>query len=234
MKVEKNNQSGYEFLSIAAHQLRGPISSIRGYASMILDGDYGLVSDEQFQAIKLIFEAADSLNKTVNDFMDTSKMEQGQMRFYLKDFDLNDLVNNVAKELKSTIRPETKFDVHTPATPTMIHADKAKIKHVISNLIDNANKYTESGFIKLSVEKHGAHLARILIKDSGIGISPKIIPTLFEKFTRAENATKVNSTGTGLGLYVVKKMIESHHGKVWVESAGEGKGSQFYIELPCL
>ena len=226
-------KEGYEFVSVAAHQLRGPIGSIRGYASMILDGDYGLVPDEIFEVINLIFKSADSLNKTVNDFLDTSKMEQGQMRYYLKDFDLVEMLEQVGKEIYSTINDDIELIFDLPNSPTMIHGDKTKLKHVLSNLIDNANKYTEKGKIEVKLIRLGGQ-ALISIKDNGIGIPKDSIEKLFQKFHRAPNATKVNSSGTGLGLYVVKKIIETHKGRVWVESEGEGRGSTFYIELPLL
>jgi two-component system cell cycle sensor histidine kinase PleC len=149
----KEEKEGYEFVSIAAHQLRGPIGSIRGYASMILDGDYGLIPDNLFEAVNLIFKAADSLNKTVNDFLDTSKMEQGQMRYYLKDLDLVELVQNTLKEIGGAMKEGVELDVHLTKSPIMVHADKQKLKHVIINLLDNAIKYTCKGKIELRLER---------------------------------------------------------------------------------
>lgn len=230
----KEIKNGYEFVSLATHQIRGPLGSIRGYVSMILDGDYGPVPLELIEPLNLILKSADSLGKTVNDFLDTSKMEQGQMRYYLKDFDLTELVQQVVKEMYLTIGENVELKVDLPKQPILIHGDKTKIRHVLLNLIDNANKYTEKGYIEISLNKKSDNKAVFAVKDSGIGVSKEIIPTLFQKFSRAPEASKVNSTGTGLGLYVVRKMVEAHHGRVWVESAGEGKGTQFYVELPSL
>jgi signal transduction histidine kinase len=142
-------------------------------------------------------------------------------------------VQNTLKEIGGAMKEGVEFDIHLPKSSIMVHADKQKLKHVIINLLDNAIKYTGKGKIELRLEKK-SEKARLMIKDSGIGISAEAIGSLFNKFVRAANATKVNSVGTGLGLYVVKKIIESHHGKVWVESEGEGKGSEFYVELPTL
>ena len=231
MKI-KESKDAYEFVSIAAHQMRGPLGSIKGYASMILDGDFGEVPKELIEPLTLIFKSADSLSKTVNDFMDTSKMEQGQMRYYLKDFDLCDLLKQTIVEIENTIKIEIKLKAVLPKNPIIVHADKAKIKHIILNLIDNANKYTERGEIVVVLERRGSNRCMLSVKDSGMGMSDKIIPTLFQKFVRAPEANKINNAGTGLGLYVVQKMVEAHNGKVWAESSGEGKGSQFYVELP--
>lgn len=230
----KENKDGYEFVSLAAHQMRGPLGSIKGYASMILDGDYGEVPAALLEPLQLIFTSTDSLNKTVNDFLDTSKMEQGQMRYYLKDFDLVELVQQTIKEIENTIRVDLELKVHLPRNPLMIHADKMKIKHVLINLIDNANKYTDKGWIEISLERKGTQKTILCVKDSGMGFSKETGEVLFQKFSRASDASKVNSTGTGLGLYVVQKMIEAHHGRVWAESKGEGKGSGFYVEIPSL
>lgn len=156
------------------------------------------------------------------------------MRYYLKDFDLVDLVEQTLKETATTLKAGLELKVTLPKNPVMIHGDKMKIKHVLTNLIDNSNKYTEKGYIEIGLERKGTHKVVFSVKDSGIGVSAEALPSLFQKFSRAANAAKVNSVGTGLGLYVVRKMIEAHHGRVWVESAGEGKGSEFYVELPSL
>ncbi|MFA7252687.1 MAG: HAMP domain-containing sensor histidine kinase [Candidatus Paceibacterota bacterium] len=230
-KTEKN-LDGYEFVSLAAHQMRGPVGSIKGYLSMIFDGDFGEIPPVLLEPLETIFRSTDSLSKTINDFLDTSKMEQGQMRYYLKDFDLVDLLKQTIAEVQTTVKKELKLEVHLPRNPIVVHGDKTKLKHVFMNLIDNANKYTESGFVKVTLERHGQHKVLFSVEDSGIGFSKEVLATLFQKFSRAPEANKVNSTGTGLGLYVARKMIEAHHGQIWAESEGEGKGSKFCVDLP--
>ena len=114
----------------------------------------------------------------------------------------------------------------------LVNADKGKIKEVISNLIDNATKYTKKGGISIKLEKVGAEKCRISVSDNGIGIPKEVMPKLFEKFSRAEDASKTNIMGTGLGLYVAKSIIEQHKGRIWAESEGEGKGSTFTVTIP--
>jgi signal transduction histidine kinase len=112
-----------------------------------------------------------------------------------------------------------------------VNADQGKIKQVLSNLIDNSVKYTPKGSVHVWITHSSPKKVLLSISDTGVGINPDVLPRLFEKFTRAPDASKTNIMGTGLGLYVAKKMIEAHHGRIWAESAGQGKGSSFFIEL---
>jgi len=109
--------------------------------------------------------------------------------------------------------------------------NEGKIKEIVSNFIDNAIKYTEKGSVKVYMAKKESML-RLSVKDSGVGISKDTLPRLFDRFVRARNANEVNVSGSGLGLYVAKQLVEGHKGKIWAESEGEGKGSTFYVELP--
>jgi signal transduction histidine kinase len=161
-----------------------------------------------------------------------SRIEQGQMKYYLKTFDMRDLVNEVANELKENIRRcglELKLNVTSEVC--LVHDDKTKLKQVLINLVDNANKYTKKGWIEIGLQKIDGNKALFSVKDSGVGIAPDTMPLLFKKFSRAQNAGKANILGTGLGLFVAKKMMEAQNGKIWAESEGDGKGSQFYVEL---
>ena len=117
-----------------------------------------------------------------------------------------------------------------------VWADLGKIGEVISNLVDNAIKYTKEGWVKIHLsriknEKEGRDYVRFQIADSGVGIEPATLPHLFEKFSRAEDASQTNIIGTGLGLYVARQIVEAHGGKIWAESSGQGHGSTFYVDL---
>ncbi len=114
----------------------------------------------------------------------------------------------------------------------MVHGDSQKLKQILVNFIDNSVKYTPKGFMTVSLSKNDStKKITFSVSDSGVGIAPTTLPRLFEKFTRAEDAQKTNIHGTGLGLYVARKMVEAHNGRVWAESPGEGKGSTFSLEL---
>ena len=117
-------------------------------------------------------------------------------------------------------------------TDWRITADRDKLKQVIANVIDNSMKYTPSGSVMASLSlDRAAHRFLFKVKDTGVGIAPEVLPRLFQKFSRAENGSKVNIRGTGLGLFVAKQMVEAHHGTIRAESEGEGKGSMFIVEL---
>jgi hypothetical protein len=220
-----------EFVSLATHQIRGPLGAIKGYVSLLMEGDYGNVPKEFIEPLDIIFKSTDSLSKTVNDFLDISRIEQGAMKYHLKDFDLRDLVLEVSKEMKHSIeRSGLELRVDITKSHCLVHDDKAKLKQVFINLIDNANKYTKTGWIEVSLNRSGDK-AVFGVKDSGVGIAKETLPLLFHKFSRAQDANKANILGTGLGLYIAKKLVDAQNGRIWAESDGVGKGSQFYVEL---
>lgn len=220
-----------EFVSFATHQIRGPLTSIKGYASLMIEGDYGAVPDNIKEPIHIIFQSSQAMATIVEDFLNVSRIEQGRMKYEWSVFDLRELVNQAVTEAKPAVeRKGLTISVSLGSAPLVVRADKGKIKQVIGNLLDNAVKYTPKGGITVTlVGEQGK--ARLSINDTGVGIRSETIPHLFQKFSRAEDASKVNILGTGLGLYVAKEMIKAHTGKVWVESPGEGKGSTFFVEL---
>jgi two-component system phosphate regulon sensor histidine kinase PhoR len=138
-------------------------------------------------------------------------------------FDL--LPNANKKGLQLLLEPK-------PENLPSVFVDRDKIKDVILNLIDNAIKYTETGSVKVHLAKKGKDHIEIIVKDTGMGIEPHEAEKLFEKFTRGDGMARINPNGAGLGLYIAKKMVEGHHGQVWVESAGAKQGSAFHVVLP--
>lgn len=231
-ELRKLTHKKNEFVSMATHQIRGPLGAIKGYISLIMEGDYGIVPKDFIEPLDIIFKSTDTLSKTVNDFLDISRIDQGGMKYYLKDFNLEDLVTESVKEMKNCIEKkglELKLDIS--GGPFPVHKDKAKLKHVINNLIDNSSKYTKTGSISVSLKKKAGNKVLFAVKDTGVGIKKETMPLLFQKFSRCTDANKANILGTGLGLYVAKKMTEAQNGTIWAESEGEGKGAQFYLEL---
>lgn len=220
-----------EFVSFATHQLKSPLAAMKGYASLVLDGDYGEVNKDVREAVSRIFESSKTLANVVEDYLNISRIELGSMKYYFSDQDAKELVEDVIAEIEPNIK-KAGIDFSFTSAPDdyMISADPDKIKQVFMNFIDNSVKYTPSGKIDVTLERKGS---KILLKivDTGIGMSKNTIDTLFAKFTRAYNANKTNIHGTGLGLYVARQIAEAHKAKVWAESEGEGKGSRFYVEL---
>lgn len=222
-----------EFVSLASHQIRGPLAAIKGYTSEIMEGDFGKVPDYLSSPIKTIFHSCESLVNVVEDFLNISRIEQGRMKYELSEFALGDIVDQVLEELKPTFAQKGLDMEKMVDSSVMVRADKGKIKQIINNIIDNAIKYTPKGSIAISLQKTGGN-ALVTVKDTGIGINPRTIPKLFQKFSRAEDAAKANIMGTGLGLYIASQMIKAQDGHIWVESEGDGKGSTFFIELKAI
>jgi len=220
-----------EFVSLASHQLRSPLTAIKGYTSMLLEGDYGEINKEAKETIERVMQSSNNLTLVVEDLLNVSKIESGGMKYEIIKFDFSDLVRDTVKDL--SITAEKRGLKLTSSIPDdqkyFVNGDKEKLRQILINLIDNSIKYTKEGSIVTSlVEKSGKII--LSIKDTGVGISKEAIKGLFQKFSRGDGA-KLNSSGSGLGLYLVKEIVEAHKGRVWIESEGIGKGSTFFVEL---
>lgn len=231
-ELEKLDKAKSDFISIASHQLRTPLSAIKGFSSMMLEGSYGLITDILRDKLEKIYESAERLIRLVNDLLDLSHMEGGKMEFHFGKVDLTAMVQSVTEELAPTaLKKKLVLDFVKPKKELFVRADEQKLRQVVMNLIDNAVKYTESGLVNVSLgEKDG--WAQFSVKDTGIGMEQKEIANLFQKFMRGSEASHYHTEGAGVGLYVAKKLIEEHKGDVWAESEGEGKGSTFFVKLP--
>ena len=226
-----------EFVSIASHQLRGPITSIRGYASMLVEGSYGKLPERAKEVLEKLVESSKFMALSIEDYLNVSRIEAGNMKYELSDFNLREIAEKVVDEMRPVAMKKGLVLVYRSDTngSNMVHADVGKTRQVIMNLIDNSIKYTPKGTITVVAhDDMKSKLMCITIQDTGIGMSKETIEGMFDKFVRAKNANSVNVTGTGLGLFVAKKMITQMNGRVWAESEGEGKGSTFHIELPLL
>jgi signal transduction histidine kinase len=220
-----------EFISFATHQIRSPLTAIKGYGSLILEGDYGEVSKTLREPVRIIYKSSENLIRIVGEFLDISRIEQGRMKYDLADFDVLDLVHDVTESLRPNVEEKgLTLKTHSEKEKDYtVNADLGKMRQIVGNVIDNAVKYTPKGSINVEVSRKGGKIL-ISIKDTGVGISKDDIPKLFSKFTRADN-TNVNINGTGLGLFVAREMLKKQDGRIWVESEGLGKGSLFSIEL---
>jgi len=220
-----------EFVSLASHQLRSPLTAVKGYTSMLLQGDYGEINPKAKETIERIMESSSNLTLVVEDLLNVTKIEQGGMKYVMEKFDFGELIRDTVKDLSITAEKKGLKLIYniTDDKKYFINGDKEKIRQVLFNIIDNGMKYTKEGQIEvnLRLEKDKVLLS---IKDTGVGISPDIIKTLFKKFSRGDRA-ELNTSGSGLGLYLVREIIDAHHGRVWVESEGLGKGSTFFVEL---
>jgi signal transduction histidine kinase len=252
-QLRKLDNAKTEFISIASHQLRTPITAIKGFASLLLEGSYGEVSEGVHGALEKIYSSSERLVSLIEDLLNVSRIESGRMQFEFK----KDSVERLIKELYDNfilVAKTKKFylDVKLPETPLPeIVMDYVKIRELVSNFMDNALKYTEKGGATIKAEIKGegvviddkgfviegekssfGKMIRITVSDTGIGIPREEIPYLFKKFSRGKDVSRLHVGGTGLGLFVGKAIAEAHHGQVWVESDGAGMGSRFIIEIP--
>ena len=236
VKLKELDQKKSEFMSLATHQLRAPLTAMRGYSSMILDGTFGKVNNPEVEdAIDKISRSTNDLVMIVEDYLNISRIEQGRMQYNFTTLNISDLLDRIIKEVHVTVeRAGLYLNFHNDGNEYKVNVDEGKVKQVLFNIIDNAIKYTPKGGIDIYVTKTEENKVRIMVKDTGVGIKPEVLPMLFNKFTRAPDASKTNILGTGLGLYVANEILKAHNGRAWAESDGAGKGSRFYVELGML
>lgn len=222
-----------EFISTASHQLRSPLSAVKGIISMMLDNTYGKVSAKLRDPLEKIYLSNERLINLIEDLLDVSRLESGRMDFNFAKISLNKLAKKSVENLSLQAKNKKLYLKFVPSKNSKIEvfADEEKVTEAIMNLIDNAVKYTRKGGITVEVKKVG-QAGRVYVRDTGIGLKASEISNLFQKFVRSGRGNKLSTVGTGLGLYVVKKMILAHMGKIWAESNGENKGSAFVVELP--
>jgi signal transduction histidine kinase len=234
IQLKELDEKKTEFMSLATHQLRTPLTAMRGYSSMILDGTFGKEQNPDIQeAVSKIERSTTDLAMIVEDYLNISLIEQGRMQYNFVKLDVTTILKSIITDMKSTIdRHGLTIIIATDGAPEYtINADTGKIRQVFSNIIDNAIKYTPAGHIDIFISKTEKGKVLVKIEDTGVGIGKEVLPTLFNKYVRAPDASKVNILGTGLGLYVAGEILKAHSGRAWGESAGVGKGSRFFVEL---
>lgn len=220
-----------EFVSLASHQLRSPLTAIKGYTSMLMEGDYGDLDPKAKDTVERIMESSNNLSLVVEDLLDVTKIEQGGMKYEMEKLDFTQLVSKTVRDLSITAKNKGLILNSTidDKISHFVNGDEDKLRQVVINLLDNSMKYTKEGSIDISLETNENKLL-LKIKDTGAGISKETLGTLFQKFARGDGA-KLNSSGSGLGLYLVREIMDAHKGRVWVESEGLGKDSTFFVEL---
>jgi signal transduction histidine kinase len=233
-RLKELDKQKTEFVSIASHQLRSPLTAIKGYSSMLLEGSFGKLADKPREAVQVVFESSQKLVGVIEDFLNITRIELGKMKYDKSIIDMGKMVESVVNELKPNVMRRGLTMTFTGSDgPYNIYADSGKLNQVFLNVIDNAIKYTEKGSITVEVarkQEGDKTLIRFTSTDTGVGTDEKTISRLFEKFVRASDAGNINITGTGLGLFVAKQIVEAHGGKIWAESEGKGKGSKFIVE----
>jgi signal transduction histidine kinase len=230
-QLEEASQHKSQFLANMSHELRTPLNAILGYAELMVDGAYGEPSEKMLGILKRLEANGKHLLGLINDVLDLSKIEAGQLVLELSDY----CVQDIAQTVRSTLEPlasDKKLAFKLELAPDLPpgHGDGRRLTQVLINLVGNAIKFTDAGEVAIKAKAtNGAF--HVSVRDTGPGISAADQTKLFQEFQQADNAITRKKGGTGLGLAISKRIIEMHGGRIWVESQ-PGQGSTFTFTLP--
>lgn len=235
-EIENLAQRLSDFVSFTTHELRAPVGKFKWVLSMILDGNFGKLPSEAEKYIKKCLTSARDMGQNIETFLSFNKLSVNKLQLTKQEIDLQELVwENVNEFLEKAGGKNITIDFNKIPEPFPVYADRLQITNVINNLLSNAIKYTpEGGFIKINIDKKDNEQNIVFsVKDSGAGIEKNTMPLLFNEYERG-NKEKTFSEGSGIGLFLSKKLIEMHGGQIWAESDGEDRGSKFSFNLPAL
>ncbi|PIR90913.1 hypothetical protein COU03_03685, partial [bacterium (Candidatus Gribaldobacteria) CG10_big_fil_rev_8_21_14_0_10_41_12] len=236
-ELERLDEAKSQFMMATQHHLRTPLTALKGYLSLTLEGDFGPISDVVKEKLGFCFESTNRLIKLVNEFLDISKLQLGRDILDIKETSIVEMLKDIIVE----VQPEADkkgiyLTLILPPEPTsLVMADAGKLREALYNLIDNAVKYTEKGGVKVELQfvtKGRNNCAMVIVTDTGIGMTKEEADDVFgRQFERGKEAKKVYALGRGIGLFITASIIRAHKGKIWAESLGAGQGSAFYVEL---
>lgn len=221
-----------EFLSVVAHQLRTPLSGIKWTLNMILGGDLGPLTNEQKTFLMKGYESNQRMIGLIEDMLGADRIGSGKLKYRFVRVQIMDIIDNVLYDIIQLAKKKNISMTFVDRNENLpkVYIDPDKMRDVILNLVENAIKYSpEKGTIKIAaVEDNG--FVKVSIQDQGIGIPKEQQKNIFSRFFRASNAVRIQTDGSGLGLFIVKGILEKHGGQIWFESE-EGKGSTFYFTV---
>jgi len=233
-KIKEVDAMKDEFISMASHELRTPVTVIRGYIEMMLEGAENLSKEESKEYLSIINVSTERLGNLIEDLLNVSRIEQGRLKMEMKEMDVWPVVEETIKEMK--IQADAKqlvLNCHIDeGAKALISADKDRLKQVLINIIGNSIKYTLSGSVEVKAINRDKNLV-LVIKDTGIGMTAKEREHLFEKFYRIKNQKTADIGGTGLGLWITRQIIELMKGSIMIDSM-EGVGTQVTLEFPLI
>ncbi|MCA9392257.1 PAS domain-containing protein [candidate division WWE3 bacterium] len=223
-----------DFVAMAAHELRTPMTSIRGYLEILINETQDTAKPEHIKLLQHAMLSADRLVNLMNNLLSVSQIERHKLQPNLTPTDIVDLLKTSIQNFKPEAEEKglmIELVEQKTSTPQVL-VDKKLIPQIVDNLIANAISYTTKGSVVVGAAyQPGSKTVVVSVKDTGQGIPVEALPHMFQKFYRVSSLLEQGSKGTGLGLYIAKKLIELHNGRIWVESA-EGKGTTFYFSLP--
>ena len=230
-----------EFVSTASHELRTPITAMSGYIELALNKNVCEVDKKGEEYLKKAFNTANAMSNLIKNLLVVTKIEDKKFEYTITNFSLKDLTEEVIEvfeikakekgvELKHNSNPSLTIKGKVVSRSLDVRADKEQIREVLNNLVENAVKFTSKGSISISID-YDDDFAKVCVSDTGVGISENGQKHLFEKFYQVDNSATREVSGTGLGLYITRSIVESFGGSIWVESE-EGKGSKFFFTVP--
>ncbi len=230
--IERINKRKTDFILAVSHELRTPLTSIKGYASLILAGTLGDIPEEIQTRLSKINEHSDKLTDLIENLLDISRIEAGRIKMNVQDQEIKPVIDKIAEMFAIQIKEHNlNLNIDLPKEPIKITADAMQIERVFINLVSNAIKFTpEKGEVKITVKDTGDFM-EASVTDTGIGIPKDHIHLIFQEFQRANNAIDNNIKGTGLGLCLVKQIVEAHKGRIWFNSI-ENQGTTFSFTIP--
>jgi PAS domain S-box-containing protein len=234
----RSNVAKTQFLGRMSHELLTPLNSMIGFPEMLIDGHFGALNDRQRQAVSNVYEASQQLRRLIHDLLDLARIEAGRFKLETSVCHLGALMADLTSSVGDAARRKDialSVDVEEPLP--LINGDPVRLKRLILNLLDNAIKYTPAGgWVKLrawhSAAGAGPPRLRVAVADSGMGIRAEDRERIFLLFEQVDPSLTRSQPGTGLGLALVRRILDLHGGRVWVESEGLGTGSTFHIEIP--
>ena len=222
-----------DFVTLAAHQLRTPTSAVKWSMKMLLDGDLGKINEKQKEIIGKAYKTNNRTIKLVNDLLDVAQIEEGKYLSKTKLSNIKEVIQSVVDDYKEKLKErKLRLEIKNPEEQLpKVMIDVEKMKIVVKNIVDNAVRYTlPNGKISITIKSDKKEI-EIRIQDTGLGIPQNQQGEVFTRFFRGANIMKIDTEGTGLGLYLTKNIIEAHGGRIWFESK-ENKGTTFYFTIP--
>jgi signal transduction histidine kinase len=220
-----------QFLNLASHELRGPLTVVRGYVSMLEGGLLGNLNERGRKAVPVISAKVLEMNALLEQMIEAARLEDGALMLHPEDADLRDIVSAAVDSATALVEAKHQIRVTSPERPVRVRVDAERVKTIIANLISNAIKYSPAGGpIECELVNRGG-IARVTVTDTGVGIAKEDLPILFTRFGRVSTPQTVHLPGTGLGLYLGRQLARLHGGEITVDSA-PGHGSTFTLHLP--
>lgn len=230
-EAEAANRMKDEFLSILSHELRTPLNAMLGWVRMLRGGM--LDEERSAKALEVIERNTRQQSSLIEDLLDVSRIISGKMKIEKELVDLKTILSEAAESVRPlAMGKDVRFEFHAADEPVFMNGDVVRLQQVVTNLLQNAIKFSSAnGTVTMSLERNGSY-ALVRVEDNGVGIEPEFLPHIFDRFSQADASTKRSYTGLGLGLTIVRTIVQLHGGEITVESEGAGRGSQFTVRLP--